>query len=95
MEARGHDGDVRGLPYLLTVLGVAAGLVLATLRHPVAGTTVIGLTFVTAGIVRLTTPSRATGLLAVRSRALDAAVLVGLGGTIMTLTLSLRGTYSG
>lgn len=70
---------------LATVLaGVATGLVIVALGHWRLGTTVLGASAVVGGLFRLL-PQQRVGLLAVRNRALDAAVLLGIGLGIVAL----------
>jgi len=80
--------------HLASVVGVGVGVSLARLKHPVLGAITIGISFVWAGLVRLLLPARHAGLLAVRSKGADCAVLVGLGIAIVVLAVSLRSTYS-
>lgn len=58
---------------------VAAGLVLAATVGWQTGTRVLGLAFLLAAGLRLSLPARAAGWLVVRTRGLDAAVLLVLG----------------
>ncbi len=70
---------------LATVLaGVVTGLVIVATSHWRLGTTIIGASAVLGGLFRLL-PQQRVGLLAVRSRALDAAVLLGIGVGIVAL----------
>ena len=77
---------MRELPLALSVLVAAAGLVLvAVLDRWRLGSAVIGLAFCLAAALRLTLPARQAGLLVVRSRAVDAAVLLTLGFGLVAL----------
>lgn len=70
----------------LAVLGVAAlGLLLALLLDWQVGAFVLGLALLLAAGLRLTLPVRSAGWLAVRTRALDAAVLLVLGFAVVLL----------
>ncbi len=76
------------------VLGaVAAGallaLVLTVLAGPVTGGLVLGADLAVAAVLRLVLPVRAAGALAVRSRALDTAVLLVLAAACAALAWSL------
>ena len=67
------------LPSLLVLTVVAAGLALAATTGWQIGTRVLGLAFLVAAGLRLALPARSAGWLVVRSRGLDAAVLLVLG----------------
>ena len=70
----------------LAVLGVAAlGLVLAAAVDWQLGCFVIGLALLAAAGLRLALPPRSAGWLAVRTRSLDAALLLVLGFAVMAL----------
>jgi hypothetical protein len=77
---------VKELPLGLSVLVAGLGLVLvAVFDRWRVGSAVIGLAFCLAAALRLTLPARQAGLLAVRSRAVDAAVLLTLGFGLVVL----------
>jgi hypothetical protein len=86
IDTPGYAQRMRELP-LLTVLAVeATGLVLiARLEHWRIGSLVMALGLCLAAVFRLTLPARQAGLLVVRSRAVDAAVLVTLGFALAAL----------
>ena len=70
----------------LTVLGVAAiGLVLAAAVDWQLGSFVLGLALLAGAGLRLALPPRSAGWLAVRTRGLDAALLLVLGFAVMAL----------
>ncbi len=77
---------MRELPLALSIavaaLGVAVAAVLDRWR---LGSGVIGLAFCLAAALRLTLPARQAGLLVVRSRGIDAAVLLVLGFGLVAL----------
>jgi hypothetical protein len=73
------------LPSVLVLAGVAAGLLLATQVGWQTGTRVLGLAFLLAAGLRLSLPARSAGWLVVRTRGLDAAVLLGLGFAMVAL----------
>lgn len=65
---------------------VAAGLVLASvLDRWRVGSGVVGLAFCLAAVLRLSLPVRTAGMLVVRSRTVDAAVLLTLGFGLVAL----------
>ena len=70
----------------LAVLAVAAlGLLLAAALDWQLGAFVFGVALLGAAGLRLTLPTRAAGWLAVRTRGLDAAVLLVLGFSVVVL----------
>ena len=73
------------LPSVLVIAVVAAGLALATAVSWQTGTRVLGLAFLLAAVLRLTLPARSAGWLVVRTRGLDAAVLLVLGFAVVAL----------
>lgn len=78
-------GQVAGQwPMFVTLLGVASGLAVVTAGFWRRGSTMIGLTMLAAAVLRLL-PDRVVGLLKVRSRVADAAMLAVLGAGILVL----------
>lgn len=73
------------LPALAVLALAALGLVLAAAVDWQVGAFVIGLSLLLAGGLRLALPVRVAGWLAVRTRGLDAALLLGLGFTVVLL----------
>jgi hypothetical protein len=74
------------LPIAACIAVAATGLVLvAALDRWRLGSGVIGLAFCLAAALRLTLPARQAGLLVVRSRAVDGAVLLALGFGLVAL----------
>lgn len=71
-------------PLASVLAGVAAGLAVVAFGHWRAGSTLIGAAVTAGGLLRLL-PQTRVGLLAVRSRALDSIVLLGLGIGILVL----------
>jgi hypothetical protein len=84
---------VKELP-LEAVLAVAAvGLVVTTvLDRWRVGTGVVGLALCLGAVLRLTLPTRQAGLLVVRSRTVDAAVLLVLGFGLVVLANTIPTT---
>jgi hypothetical protein len=77
---------VKELPLVLSIAVAAAALVLiAVFDRWRLGSAVLGLAFCLAAALRLTLPARQAGLLVVRSRAVDAAVLLTLGFGLVAL----------
>jgi hypothetical protein len=65
-------------PLLLVVLGVAAGVIVAAVHRPEAGSWVVCASLGVAALLRLVLVPRNAGLLVVRSRRVDVCVLAGL-----------------
>jgi hypothetical protein len=83
---------VSQLPALAVLAVAAVGLVLARLADWQAGAFVIGLSLLLAAGLRLTLPVRSAGWLAVRTRGLDAALLLVLGFTVVVLANTIPRT---
>ena len=76
----------------LWVVGlVGVGLAAVALDKWRAGSQFVGLAFCLAAAARLSLPERQVGALAVRSRAIDAAVLLALGFGIVGLATAIPG----
>ena len=73
------------LPSVVVLAVVATGLVLATRVGWQTGTRILGLAFLLAAALRLSLPARSAGWLVVRTRGLDAAVLLVLGLAMVAL----------
>lgn len=71
-------------PLASVLLGVLVGLVVVWTSHWRTGTTLIGLSITMGGLFRLL-PNRRVGLLAVRNKAVDTLVLLGVGIGITVL----------
>ena len=78
-------GAVTQLPAAGVLAVAALGLLLAAVVDWQIGAFVMGLALLGAAGLRLTLPARAAGWLAVRTRTLDAAVLLALGFAIVVL----------
>ncbi len=79
----------RQLPSVLVLAVVAVGLVLAKQVGWQTGTRVLGLAFLLAAVLRVTLPARSAGWLVVRTRGLDAAVLLVLGLAMVALAQTI------
>jgi hypothetical protein len=73
------------LPSVLVLAVVATGLALAAGVGWQTGTRVLGLAFLLAAVLRLSLPARSAGWLVVRTRGLDAAVLLVLALAMVAL----------
>ena len=87
---RGERGDLlRELPLVAVLTVVAAGLLLGVLDRWRVGASVVGAAVLLGGALRLLLPARRAGLLVVRSRRLDVAVLLALGAALLVLASSV------
>lgn len=77
------------LPIVVALAGVAIGLVVIALHHFREGSLVIACAVIAAAVFRLLLPTRRAGLLAVRGRLLDVAVLGALGVGMLALALAV------
>jgi hypothetical protein len=75
----------RELPLTCVLLAVTGGLVLAAFDRWRMGAAVIGAAVLGAAVLRLVLPARRAGLLVVRSRRLDVAVLLALAVGLLVL----------
>ena len=80
---------MRQLPAIAVLAVAAAGLALAALVDWQPGAVVLGLALLLAAGLRLTLPIRQAGWLVVRTRGLDAAVLLLLGFSLVLLATSI------
>ena len=80
-------GLVRQLPLLAVLLLVAAGLLVVTVGHWRIGVMVMGLALLGGAALRILVPLRRVGFLAVRSRTIDVALLVGVGLLVVVLAV--------
>ncbi len=71
-------------PLASVLLGVLVGLIVVATSHWRTGSTLIGLSITMGGLFRLL-PNRRVGLLAVRNKAVDTLVLLGVGIGITVL----------
>ena len=80
---------VRQLPLGVVLVVVAAGLAVGATGAWRPGASLIGLGVLLAGALRLVLPVRRAGLLVVRSRRLDASMLLALGAALLVLASSV------
>lgn len=81
--------SVRQLPAVSVLAVAAAGLVLAAVLDGQAGAVVVGLALLLAAGLRLTLPARQAGWLVVRTRGLDATLLLTLGFALVLLATTI------
>lgn len=83
---------MRELPLLAVVGVVAVGVIGAgAFDHGRVGSGLVGLGLLLAAALRLTLPARQAGLLVVRSRPVDATVLLVLGFAVVVLVNVIPG----
>jgi len=75
------------LPYLIVLAGVAAGLFVAWQgsRYAALGAGLVGGALLVGAAARLVLPSRFAGLLASRSKAVDAAAFAVFGAAVLAV----------
>ena len=88
-RAPGRSARPTGLPECLVALSVAGGLALVAANYWRTGLAAVGLGLVAAAGFRLLLPPGAVPLLVNRTRPVDAAVLLALGGTVLGLAWQL------
>ena len=71
-------------PLASVLTGVTIGLAIVVLGHWRAGSTLIGAAITAGGLLRLM-PQQRVGLLAVRNRAIDSILLLGVGIGVIIL----------
>ncbi len=75
---------------LVVLTAVAGGLGVVALVDWRTGAVAVAAAVLAAGALRLALPARAAGWLVVRSRGLDAALLLAAGGAMLVLALTIR-----
>lgn len=88
---RGLRGSLDGAPGLLVLAAVGAGLAVVALADWRSGLYLVGVALLVAAGLRSSLPERRAGLLVVRSRGLDAAVLLVLGTGVLLLANAVPG----
>ncbi len=86
---RRYPSTIGGTLYLLAVAGVLGGVLLAALHDWRLGVRWMAGSLLFAAACRLLLPSRQAGMLAVRRRAVDVALLVVVGGVLIFLAGSI------
>jgi hypothetical protein len=82
-------GLVRQWPLLVVIVAVGVGLLLVAAERWRSGLVVMGLAMVLAGLFRLLLPVRRVGFLAVRSRPVDVALMIGVGAAVAVIALAI------
>ena len=88
-EPRRYPSTIGGAFYLLVLGVVAAALVVVALDEWRSGMRLMGGALIFAAAVRLVLRRRDAGMLAVRHKVLDAAILIVLGGSLIFLAGSI------
>ena len=84
---------MRELPLAAVIAVVAAGLVIGSVfDHWRVGSGIVGLALCLGAILRLSLPARQAGMLVVRTRTIDAAVLLSLGFSLVALANTIPST---
>ena len=88
-EERRYPSTIGGAFYLVVLAVVGAGLVVVVTGEWRLGIRIMGGALLGAAAVRLVLSGRDAGMLAVRHKALDAFVLIVLGGALIFLAGSI------
>ncbi len=86
---RRYPSTIGGTLYLLAMAGVLVGILIAAQDDWRVGVRVMAGSLLFAAACRLLLPSRQAGMLAVRHRAIDVAMLVGVGAVLIFLAGSI------
>lgn len=89
LEERRYPSTIGGAFYLLVLLITVGGLAVAALSDWRVGIRMIGGALLLAAAVRVALGPRDAGMLAVRHKALDVVLLVGLGAALIFLATSI------
>ena len=88
-EPRRYPSTLGGAFYLVVLGVVGFALVLVSLGEWRNGVRLFGGSLLLAAAVRVVLPARNAGMLAVRHKALDAVILLALGGSLIFLAGSI------
>ncbi|MDZ5664243.1 DUF3017 domain-containing protein [Nocardioides sp. S-58] len=88
-DGRRYPSTIGGAFYLLVLVTVGVAMVLVVLEEWRTGIRLMGGALVFAALVRLLLRNRDAGMLAVRHKVLDAAILSVLGGSLVFLAGSI------
>ncbi|ANH36721.1 hypothetical protein I601_0268 [Nocardioides dokdonensis FR1436] len=88
-EGRRYPSTIGGLLYLCVLATGALGITLAALGDWRLGVTVLAGALMAGAGLRLVLPARDAGMLAVRHRFLDVALLGGVGGLMLFLARTI------
>ncbi len=88
-DVRRYPSTIGGAFYLLVLVVVGVALLIVAIGDWRTGIRLMGGTLVFAALVRLVLRARDAGMLAVRHKVLDAAILIVLGGLLIFLAGSI------
>ena len=88
-EERRYPSTIGGMFYLLVLVVVTGALVVAAVDEWRTGIRIMGGALIFGALVRLVLRARDAGMLAVRHKLLDAAILIVLGGLLIFLAGSI------
>ena len=88
-EGRRYPSTIGGAFYLLVLVVVGLALLLVAVAEWRTGIRLMGGALIFAALVRLLLRARDAGMLAVRHKVLDAAILIVLGGLLIFLAGSI------
>ncbi|WP_372735117.1 DUF3017 domain-containing protein [Nocardioides sp.] len=88
-EERRYPSTIGGAFYLTILIGCGVGIAIVAGGDWRLGVRVLAVGLVAAAGLRLVLPARDAGMLAVRHRAIDVAVLAAMGGLIYFLATSI------
>jgi hypothetical protein len=90
-EERRYPSTIGGAFYLLILATMAGGIVVAYVDEWRLGVRIIGAALGLAAVLRLVLPQRDAGMLAVRHRLVDVAILAGIGAALIFLAGDIPG----
>jgi hypothetical protein len=89
LQERRYPSTIGGAFYICVLLVTLAGLVVVAMGDWRAGVRIMGGALIAASVARVLLSPRDAGMLAVRHKALDTAMLAGLGAALMFLVTSI------
>jgi hypothetical protein len=90
-EERRYPSTIGGAFYLLILAATGVGIVAAYIDDWRLGTRIMGLALIAAAALRLVLRQRDAGMLAVRHRLLDVALLAAMGAALIFLAGDIPG----
>lgn len=81
------------VPFALVGAIGLIGFLLVAMQHWRRGTVVLGLALLLAAVFRALVPQERTGLLNIRSRAVDILLYGGFGMVIISIAMTIRGLF--
>ena len=88
-EPRRHPSTIGGLFYLVVLAVTGVGIAICWTGDWRLGVKWVGAALIAGAVARLVLPRKDAGMLAVRNRAVDAALLSGVGVTLIFLSESI------